>query len=174
MYEGLSKIVILVLKRGWGSKNLQICMTSFMDDSTEKSREILSLCLVIVTKPKNQNEDYLKSKLSHLKTDLDFALGSFSNSFETNSCGVGIWCVHSKLYIEHLNVRCFTDGTQINFNMNTMFDAQGGYKYPFLNVLLFKGVSVAQRSTRQAHHLVVGRVNLEHLFVQSLPNLCWG
>ena len=68
-------------------------------------------------KAKNQNEDYLKSKLSHFKTDLDFALGSFSNSSITNSCGVGIWYVHFTLYIEHLHVGCYTDGTQFIYNM---------------------------------------------------------
>ena len=39
---------------------------------------------------------------------------------------------------------------------------------------LFKRVSVAQRSTRQARLLVSCRVNIEHLSVQYWPNLLWG
>ena len=38
----------------------------------------------------------------------------------------------------------------------------------------FKGVSIAQRSTRQARLLLACRVNLEHLLVQSWPILRWG
>ena len=37
--------------------------------------------------------------------------------------------------------------------------------------LLFKGVSVAQRSSRQVLFLLTCQVHLEHLFVQSWPNL---
>ena len=40
--------------------------------------------------------------------------------------------------------------------------------------ILFKGVSIAQKSARQALLLLARRVNLEHLFAQSWPSLRWG